>query len=416
MKSELLIVWVTLGLIVFAVGGCKKGSGTGVDDVDPEFVVNLYDEGDQMSPVVVAMPNGLFLVVWESGCLHDCQGQDGSEFGVFGRRFEPSGMPLGAEFRVNDTVDYNQADPHAAMLPDGRFAIVWSNESEVTTDAWDVRLKLYGSEGVELTGEISVNTETVGTQWRPRVGLSSDGTTRVIWEHDGAADYGIMSRRFDSYGEALGPDALLPGSDGGQEPALASVPDGRAVAVWSGGGWETSGIVALRLADGEAVGDLIQVSEDFPAGFPMPAVAMAPSGEFVVAWSGDGSGFEDNYDIRARAFTEDASPLSPELAVNADGEGMQMAAAVTISLGGDRFLVTWESALDEGADKEILAKTYLTDGTVQQEDFLVNSYQAQMQDTPWATSTYDGFLVAWQSSSEIGDGYNVYVKLFPQWP
>lgn len=369
-----------------------------------------------MSPVVVAMPSGLFLVVWESGCLHDCQGQDGSEFGIFARRYEATGVPLGGEFRVNDQVDGNQQDPAACMLPDGRFAIVWATESGLTTDAWDVRLKLYGSEGVELTAELAVNEETVGTQWRPRVGLYSDGVAQVVWEHEGTGGNGILGRRFDSDGAPLGPSALVSGADGGQDPDLASQPDGRAVVVWSGGGWGGAGIVAQRLAEGDPVGEPVQVSVTATSTYPMPSVAMAPTGEFVVAWSGAGDYGEDGYDIRARAFSADASPLVEELAVNADASGLQMASTVTLSAGGDAFLVAWQSEQDNGANNEIIAKIYRLDGTVAKEDFHVNSYQAEMQDAPSSAPTDGGYLVAWQSSPEIGTGYNVYVRLFPQWP
>ena len=66
--------------LVLTLGACKKGGeGTGVEDVDPEFVVNVEELDDQMNPVVVAMPSGLFLVVWQSGCENECPGQDGSE-------------------------------------------------------------------------------------------------------------------------------------------------------------------------------------------------------------------------------------------------------------------------------------------------------------------------------------------------
>lgn len=421
MNSALLIprsawpVLIALGVCCLSGGACKKGTGTGMPDPDPEFVVNQHSEGDQQAPVVVATPNGLFLVVWESGCLHDCQGQDGSEFGIYARRFESNGLPLGAEFRVNDQVDFNQADPHAAMLPDGRFAIVWATESGSATDSWDVSLKIFGSEGVELSDEVAVNTVTGGTQWRPRVGLSSDGVAQVIWQQDGGPNSGIIERRIDSYGDPLGGPSLISGAQDGVEPAMASLADGRAVAVWSGGGFEGYGILAQRFAEGDLVGDSILVSETIPAGYPMPSVAMGPGGEFVVAWSGsDASGF-DEYEIRARVFDGDASPTTDELAVNIETGGLQMASAVTMSLDGGQFLVAWESELDNGANNEVIAKTYLIDGTVKQEDFVVNSYQAEMQDAPWATPTYNGFLVAWQSSPETGTGYNVYVRLFPLW-
>lgn len=124
------------------------------------------------------------------------------------------------------------------------------------------------------------------------------------------------------------------------------------------------------------------------------ALAGCPKG------TGTGTGVED---------------VDPEFVVNVERDGDQMS-PVVVAMPSGQFLVSWDSALDNGANKEIIAKTYLLDGTVQEPDFVVNSYQAQMQDAPSATSTYDGFLVAWQSSPESGDGYNVYVRLYPMWP
>ena len=122
-KIRSLIVVIVALLMVGGQLGCKDGSQLGVDDADPEFVVNTHEEGDQMTPVVVAMPSGQFLVVWESGCQDACQGQDGSEFGIYARRFAPSGLPLSGEFRVNDQVVFKQLYPAAAMLPNGNYVI-----------------------------------------------------------------------------------------------------------------------------------------------------------------------------------------------------------------------------------------------------------------------------------------------------
>ena len=46
-----------------------------------EFQVNTYTEGSQAGPAVAIEPASDFVVVWTSN------GQDGSSFGAFGRRF-----------------------------------------------------------------------------------------------------------------------------------------------------------------------------------------------------------------------------------------------------------------------------------------------------------------------------------------
>lgn len=419
MEKKRCSIVMLAALLAVAHAGCKDGTQLGVEDADPEFVVNTHGEGDQMSPVVVAMPSGQFMVVWESGCLDACQGQDGSEFGIYARRFAPSGLALSGEFRVNDQVDFNQRDPAAAMLPDGSFVIAWATEGEIVGDSWDIRVKFYNAEGVELTNEIAVNEVTLDTQWLPRVTLTEGGIALVIWEHHEGGGTQILGRRLDDNGAALGPSVVL--SDDGwggsaKEPGLAGLPDGRGVVVWAGGsGYGSSGVSAQRLDGDELVGDVVEVSAGVTATYPMPSVAMAPEAGFVVAWSGaDGEGW-DGYDIRARAFDADGEPLVQEIAVNQDASGLQMNSAVAVSPDGQRFVVSWDSEDEEGL-QNVIAKVYDLTGAAVEADFVVNTYQADMQDSPSIAPTWEGFLVAWNSSPEQGTGMNVYVRLFPAWP
>jgi hypothetical protein len=55
--------------------------------------VNVYTTGDQWSPAVARGGDGNFVVVW-SGY------KDGSGYGIFARRFDSSGAPLGGELQV----------------------------------------------------------------------------------------------------------------------------------------------------------------------------------------------------------------------------------------------------------------------------------------------------------------------------
>src|SRR6185295_10007224 len=80
------------------------------DPLGPEFRVNTYTTGSQAAPSVAADSSGNFVVVWASD-------QDGSNLGVFGQRYDSSGVPVGPEFRVNTFTTYIQHSPAVAADP-----------------------------------------------------------------------------------------------------------------------------------------------------------------------------------------------------------------------------------------------------------------------------------------------------------
>lgn len=63
--------------------------------VGTELAINSYTTGDQMRPAIGMSGTGSFVVVWSS------MDQDGSGYGIFGRRFDSSGVGLGTEFAVS---------------------------------------------------------------------------------------------------------------------------------------------------------------------------------------------------------------------------------------------------------------------------------------------------------------------------
>jgi hypothetical protein len=63
-------------------------------------------------------------VTWTS------QGQDGSGDGVFGQLYGPSGIPLGAEFRVNTHTTERQAYASVAFDGNSRFVVAWQSRNQ----------------------------------------------------------------------------------------------------------------------------------------------------------------------------------------------------------------------------------------------------------------------------------------------
>src|SRR5690242_19420899 len=57
--------------------------------------VNTFATAHESAPAVAAQADGSFVVVWESA------NQDGSGYGVFGRRLAADGNAIGAEFLVS---------------------------------------------------------------------------------------------------------------------------------------------------------------------------------------------------------------------------------------------------------------------------------------------------------------------------
>ena len=89
-----------------------------------EFQVNTYTPGFQRFPSVGASASGAFVVAWSSDL------QDGSNYGVFGRRFSSAGAPLAAEFQVNTYTENHQMYPSLAVDNDGDFVVAWRSSNQ----------------------------------------------------------------------------------------------------------------------------------------------------------------------------------------------------------------------------------------------------------------------------------------------
>jgi len=92
----------------------------GVRSFNPQ-IVNTYTTGDQRWPRIASHPDGGYVLVWES------EGQDGDGLGVFGRRLDDQGLPVGPEFRVNETRLGEQSSPDVCVGASGDIVAVWES-------------------------------------------------------------------------------------------------------------------------------------------------------------------------------------------------------------------------------------------------------------------------------------------------
>ncbi len=89
-----------------------------------EFLVNTYLDNQQFFPDICGLSNGGFVICWQSRL------QDGNGHGIFAQLYDSSGTKRGVEFQVNTYIDDDQRDPDIFGLSDGGFVICWSSRGQ----------------------------------------------------------------------------------------------------------------------------------------------------------------------------------------------------------------------------------------------------------------------------------------------
>ncbi|MEM7519193.1 MAG: hypothetical protein AAF368_19990, partial [Planctomycetota bacterium] len=113
--------------------------------------------GDQNQPEVQFGSSGTALVAWS-----DRAGNDGQLIGIFARLFDANGVPLGAEFQVNEEFLASQFRPALAATPSGGFVAAWTGQFD-----GDAFFRVLDSGAAFTTGDIFVNTFDYASQVLP---------------------------------------------------------------------------------------------------------------------------------------------------------------------------------------------------------------------------------------------------------
>ena len=202
----------------------------------PEFQVNTHTVLNQQRPAAAMALDGRFVVVWAS------EDQDGSEFGVFGQRYDNQGNPQGPEFQINMYTTGQQWRPDVAMDYQGNFVVVWESDKQ-DGDGLGAYGRRYDSDGNALGAEFQVNTTTANHQDCAAVAMNRDGkfvVTWSSWRQDGDNE-GVFGQLYDDAGNTVGGEfqANTYWQDNQSEPAVAISHAGAFVVVWSS--WRQDG-------------------------------------------------------------------------------------------------------------------------------------------------------------------------------
>jgi VCBS repeat-containing protein len=322
-------------------------------------LVNSTTAGDQVHASVAANGTG-FVVTWTS------TGQDGSGSGVYARRFDAAGDPVGGEVLVNQATAGDQAESSVGALAGGGYAISW-NGYDASTGTNEIYARVYDAAGVASpAGAFVVNPVTSDWQYTDghassNVAGLSDGSFVVTWrDYSGAYDpsgAGIVARIFDAGGAAM-TDAFRVNTTTAHDQVLASVGavGSGFVVTWTSDGQDGGGdgIYAQRFdAAGTAVGTEFQVNSWTSNDQIAPRVVGLSDGGFVISWMSMGVGGPGAWQVSGQRYDIDGHAVDGEFIVNAvNGDNNTYP---SMALRGDGALVVaWHDATGQTIEQKIV--------------------------------------------------------------
>ena len=366
----------------------------------PEFQANTYTTGAQVEPAIASSGDGGFVIVWTS------QEQDGSEYGIFGQRFGPLGAKLGAEFLVNTHTTGRQHQREIAADRAGNFVVVWVSQGQ-DGSGYGVFGQRFDSSGVKAGAEFRANTYTTGDQRNPRVAVDGAGNFIVVWHSSGqdGSDYGVFGQRFAASGAKIGGEFSVNSYTTGPQdsPALFAGEAGDFVVVWEDWSQDGSsaGIFGQRFdASGAKSGPEFQINTYTTERQASAQIAADRAGNFVVVWE---SNFQDGSfgGIFGQRFNRSGERLGAEFPVNTFTTDRQLLPSVAIERNGG-FAVVWTSNSQDGSNGGIFGQRFDPSGARIGPEFPVNTYTTGLQWAPRIVDDGFGVTVTWWSQSQDG--------------
>ncbi|MCB1155501.1 hypothetical protein KDL45_17720, partial [bacterium] len=157
-----------------------------------------------------------------------------------------------ADIQANVFTTGLQGDPTVVIRPNDEVIVGWRSDNQDGSFG-GIYLRAFDEDGDPTTGEIRANTTTDGDQKRPCIALDGEGNLVAIWQLESFGNN--FGQIFDSSLSPVGEEFVIsvvgPFSKSSERtPALAVAPSGEFVVAWGG----TSTEVQRLKANGDKLG------------------------------------------------------------------------------------------------------------------------------------------------------------------
>jgi hypothetical protein len=403
MRSVILSISILLAATALSHAGLLRDG--------PEFLVNSYTTGGQEDPDIAASGFGGFVVVWHG------DNPDESSSGISGQRYDSAGLSIGGEFQVNSYTTDSQYEAAVAMHRSGGFVVAWTSYGQDGSNA-GVFARRFDETGAPVGVDFQVNGYTTGTQYDPDVAIADSGDFVIVWSSRDqyGTDNSVMGRRFDRGGLPVGGEFQIDTqtSSGQYFPQVAMRPSGHFVVVWESNPFDGDGYgIAVRMfsSNGTPDGPEFQANTYTTGDQGEPAIAMQGDGTFLVVWDGDDQdGSEDG--VFSQLFDLNGLPIGSELQVNTYTTSQQDDPRVAADTSGE-FVVTWPSYPQDASGSAVIGQLVGANGTRVGLEFQVNAYTTGDQTEPSVAAGPAGsFMVVWEDEGRDGSSDGLFGQPF----
>ncbi len=413
--EEGLLAWRSSDGHVYA----RKYDAAGEALTDSEEIIqNATTANDQSEPDAARQADAGYVVTWESAV-------SAFDIDIKGRRFDPTGEPIGSEFTVNDTLDGWQNAPAISADSTGGFVVAWESFGQ-DGDVEGVFFRRFAADGTPDGDETQANQVTDYEQYQPAIAVDqlqgADGAFALVWtsfEQTPGTNYDVVARCFSAADNPLGAEFVVneTTTSDQQSPAIVALPAGpsRYIVVWEsknedGDNW---GIYARRLSAAcQPQGAAFKVNTTTANVQSQPVIAADSQGNFVVAWRSlnqDGS----NYGLYAQRFDNGGNAEGGEFKINVVTANEQSSPALTF-LSDDTLLAGWKTLGEDESDSSVKFQHYNADFTTDGHDFLGNIYYDGDQAGPVLVPLPGAqYAILWTSDDQDGAGTAVIGRILP---
>ena len=371
-----------------------------------EFRINDYSPSMQLYPAIAGLSFGGFVSTWASYF------QDGSGWGIFGQVYDANNEEVGYEFPVNTYTFSNQITSAIAGLPEGGFIVVWESFGN-DGSSFGIFFQAYDINRNPVDGEVPVNTHTSNQQRFPAIATLTSGGFVIVWQskNQDGSNWGVFSQMYDKDRNKVGDEFQINSliNDAQKNPKVACLPQGGFLVTWQSKNQDGSGWGVFAQAYDQNRNPLFdedfQVNDFVTNHQSNPSAHCLSSKDIVIVWESkkqDGSA----WGIFGKIYDQEFNIVKSEFLINSTTDNQQRFPVVTgLSFGG--FVVVWSSFLQDGSGWGVFYQIYDHHYNKLGDETQVNENTLSHQYLPTVTSLSDGgFAVAWASLEGI-DYYEI---------
>jgi hypothetical protein len=275
--------------------------------------------------------------------------------------------------------------------------------------------------GKNMTSEIQVNHETDNNQQNPAICAPSDEIFAVVWQSDlqDGSGYGIYARVFDiTTGNNITSEFRVNEytNDNQVNPSICALTNDTIAIAWQSVGQDGSnnGIYAriFNATTGKNMTKEFRVNYYSTNSQSNPSICALSNDTIAIAWHGEGQG--DPFGVYARIFNAtDGLGLGDEFLVNHYTADNQQTPSLS-ALSEEKFIVSWESQYQDGSQYGVYARSCsAAKSQTLSSEFLVNHYKTDYQwDSTICALSSENFVIVWHGNGNDDPwGYGIYAAI-----